>query len=530
MARNSTLSIVRISSLPEEIILRVFRLVIGAENCTFETEVDAGRLPRHSLAISQVCSRWRGIALGSQHLWSHVDLSPYFPLCRRLVSRAEVFASRAGAIPLDVHIIEQLPKTNYNDHEAADDLEEFFISLGSRVGSLEIDFASGFHDLYGGIISRCLEYCSPDKLTRFVLKFRTNTKKTSPGTCYSDDSSSQSDQDTDFGLEDEEDSNDSSSSFGNPVTRDAFLYTHDRPNPKLGSWALDITNSKLDDALFPVTVLKLDKIFPCWTSRAYHGLAELRLVGWDPARESMQLKEQQLVEILESSPALRTLHFGLEITPAANALPPVELKELEVLRVQVDSLKSQQAFLRLLSPGAKPLQMSVEHKSPGPVSPPSRVEDEFHKFIRRSNITKLFIDSRGDAKLYLSNFLQLLPNLCVLILRGITLEAIDPSLVLPVHSTNPRLHTLHFLFGQIHLDAFRWVCNANYLRLQRVTICRSAICTNGRAVPYMLDQYAHLLKLIFPRLEILEKTQDFDAFQIQEWDDVIDARFSTARS
>ncbi|CUA75220.1 hypothetical protein RSOLAG22IIIB_11572 [Rhizoctonia solani] len=508
VARNSSFSIVRISSLPDEIILRIFRLVIGVENSwLYPKYVHAGVGSLSALIIF------------GRILISHR---------KKLVSRAEIFASRAGTIPLNIHIIEQL-KNNYNDDEAAEELEEFFISLGSRVGSLEIDFASGFHDLYSGVISRCLEHCGPGQLTQFILKFRAKAEKSTSGDYSSDDSCCQSDADTDFGLEDEEDSNDSSSSFGNSVTRDAFLYTRDRLNPKSGSWGLDITNPQLDEVLSPVTVLKLDKIFPCWTSKAYHGLVELRLVAWDPARESIQVKEQQLVAILKASPALQTLHFGIEITPAAKTYPPVQLKELEALHVQVDSLKSQQTLLRLLSPGARPLQMSIDHKSPGAVSPPSR-GDEFHKLIRRSNIVKLFIDSRNDAKLHLPTFLALLPNLCVLVLRGITLDAISPSLTLPTRGTTPQLHSLHFLFGRIHLDAFRWVCDPKHLRLQRVSILQSTIDTSQRSAPYMLDQYAHLLKRIFPKLEILEGSDDFDAFQIKDWDDVMNARFATARA
>ncbi|KAG8681514.1 hypothetical protein FRC11_001025, partial [Ceratobasidium sp. 423] len=340
VARNSYSSIVPISSLPEEIILRIFHLVLGAEQSTFETEVDEGRLPQQSLATTQVCSRWRQIALGSQRLWSRVNLSSYDRLSRQLVSRGEIFASWAGDVPLDVYLIEQLPKSRIDGVVAYQDLSQFFTSVGSRVGSLTLTFTKQhFGGYFPDILQDCLTSCAPGKLTRFVLKLRTN---------HASHSWLASDSESDDGGESDD------------FSGDAFLL----PSGWNGlgdvggrrAYRVDLTSTQLDELLFPVTVLKLDKVFPYWTSKAYYGLVELRLVSWELEGNSIRIPEQHLVGILQSSPGLRTLQFGLEIIPNTVSCPPVLLEDLGELHLQADSRSSQLTFLRLLSPGTQPLR------------------------------------------------------------------------------------------------------------------------------------------------------------------------------
>ncbi|KAG8698416.1 hypothetical protein FRC11_014442, partial [Ceratobasidium sp. 423] len=494
VTRNVSSLIAPISSLPGEIMLRIFRLVFGAESYTFAAEVDVGRLPRQSLAISQVCSRWRQISLGSQHLWSQVDLSSSSQLSGQLVSRGVLFATRAGDIPLDIRLVEQLFTIDkYADYFQG--LHPFFVAVGSRVGSWELCFTKRY---FGGyvpdILNECLKHSAPGKLTRFILKFRANADSESDDDTVSEDSSDE-----------------------------AFLRPSDAK--RYDVYVVDLTDPQLEDLLFPVTVLKLDKIFPYWTSKAYHGLVELRLVSWERARDSIRIPEQHLAGILRSSPGLRILQFGLEITSTGVSQPPVSLRSLEELHLQVDGGQSQQTFLRLLLPGSNPMQVFIEYTlTKDDPRFPSSSEDEFQCFLRRSNIIQLYLDAH-HLRLHLPTFLQLLPDLEILILRHLTLDTVDSAPVLPSHGTltHPKLHTVHFLFGAIHLDGFRWMCDTYNSQLRQVTTYHSVIEIGQEPRPYG-SEYAHLLQAIFPTLEILGSYKS--AFQVEGWDDLTAVRYA----
>lgn len=479
-ANDSLFPIVPISSLPDEIMLRIFHLIRGMESYAFETEVDAERLPENSFAISQVCARWRRIALDSRRLWSRVDLSSSPVLYEKLLARGRILASRADGIALDIRIVEPFVQSWNDGDDISHSLYLFLASVGRCVGSLELAFSiewfnCGIHRM----LDYCFKKCIPGKLSELTVQFRQTIHRYGP-----------------FSLR---------SSSG-----DGFLYPRDQKivNDQGHQRPISLTNSELDDILSPVTVLKLDKVYPYWSSKAYHGLVELHLISWEHAPESIQITEQQLAEIFRSSPALKILHFGIEITPASVACPPVELGDLEELHIRVDSMRSQQAILRLLVPGSKPMQMYMEYRSSrADRKLPSSTTDEFQRFLGRSNVTQFHLDA-DYLLLRLPTLLQLLPNLEMLILRYVTLDTIDYSLALDGALGYQKLHTIHFHFGIIQLDAFRWLSDKNNLGLKRMTITGSVIRVAERVQPYPLKEYADVLQSIFPALNIIDSPED----------------------
>ncbi|CAE6499922.1 unnamed protein product [Rhizoctonia solani] len=497
VARNSSPLLVPISSLPDEIMLPIFQHILRTDNSDFDIEVNEGRLPQHSLAISQVCLRWRRIALDSRHLWSNINLSSSSLLSRKLMARGEIFASRASGIPLDIRIVEPLTESESDALGFHRLLDQFFVLIESTsIGSLELKFTVRyFGRRLNRVLGRCLEYCVPGKLTQLTLKF-------------------QSDRDH---LPD--------------VSNDRFLRPNDGKTMgnhvgQRASWSVSLSNPQLDDILSPVTVLKLDKVFPYWTSKAYHGLVELHLISWELATNSIQITEHQPGEIFRSSPALKILHFGIEITPAQTPYPPVQLEDLEELQLQVDGIQSQQAILRLLTPGLKPMQMHIEYEPPQDDEKlPSSTEDELQRFLGRSNITQLFLDSHS-LLLDMPAFIQLVPNLEILILRHLRVDAIDPATVLSMYGAPnyPKLHTIHFRFGRVQLDAFRWISDKRNLGLQRMTMAHSVIGDAERVKAYRLEQYTDILQGIFPKIEFINWPEE--EFLLEDRDELVEVRYT----
>lgn len=104
--QNSFLSV---SSLPPEILLRIFRL------CTLQH----GNNDDHWLAFSQVCTGWRRLALADPSLWTHLDLQR-----PRL---AKVMSERSKSLPVSVVIpskhFDLLPR---NDRIRSFELTSFY--------------------------------------------------------------------------------------------------------------------------------------------------------------------------------------------------------------------------------------------------------------------------------------------------------------------------------------------------------------------------------------------------------------------
>ncbi|KAH7332605.1 hypothetical protein B0J17DRAFT_632245 [Rhizoctonia solani] len=126
---------------------------------------------------------------------------------------------------------------------------------------------------------------------------------------------------------------------------------------------LDISGRYVERGFAPLKVLHLRGIFPVWSSTAYHGLVDLRLLS---TAEWSYIREAQLITILKSSPKLRILHFGLDIRSSAAGVTEeaeVNLQDLQVIRIFTTSPSypgkhlHPSTLLRLLAPGSKPLRL-----------------------------------------------------------------------------------------------------------------------------------------------------------------------------
>ncbi|KAG8727767.1 hypothetical protein FRC11_012492, partial [Ceratobasidium sp. 423] len=89
-----------------------------------------------------------------------------------------------------------------------------------------------------------------------------------------------------------------------------------------------MSTQHLEELLLPITILRLDSIYPHWTSKAFHGpgLVELRL---NPFNKSLVIHESQLVTILADSPQLHVLELGIHIDFADTPLAPTALHNLK---------------------------------------------------------------------------------------------------------------------------------------------------------------------------------------------------------
>jgi hypothetical protein len=376
-------------------------------------------------------------------------------------------------LPLEIRLVERIPKSNMYSFSTHQEFDSLFATIGERIGSLELAFTSDLFDgQLPGVMRNCLAYCTPGRLVRFSLKFRPVNMVESFSTTDSEHEDADDDELEHFGAE----------QFNS---------------------VFNVPDAQHEDLLSSVRILNLYRAFPWWTSRAYHGLVELRLVSWGPARDSAKIKEPQLVRILQSSPGLKLLHFGIEIAPSANPYPPVLLGHLEELKIQTGGRESQRILLRLLSPGTKPLEAFINYR-PMTENPGTSLEaeTEFYEFIGRSNITTLHLESTG-MDLHPPTFLQLMPHLRVLTLYHTTFGKINQPFVSPTQGTPvyPKLHAIHFNFGIVHLEGLRWLCDTQHL--QRATIYQSSIEVGPEPQSHRSVDYIRELKELCPVLEVL---------------------------
>ncbi|KAH7332600.1 hypothetical protein B0J17DRAFT_737092 [Rhizoctonia solani] len=124
---------------------------------------------------------------------------------------------------------------------------------------------------------------------------------------------------------------------------------------------VDITEELMENGFAALTKLHLCGLFPLWSSRAYHGLVDLRLLS-TPSRAAIQKKS--LMIILHSSPGLQILHFGLRIWSDFGEVTPVHLQDLHVIKIFPYNFGETKLcpgkLVRLLAPGSKQLRLSFE--------------------------------------------------------------------------------------------------------------------------------------------------------------------------
>ncbi|CEL54859.1 hypothetical protein RSOLAG1IB_07350 [Rhizoctonia solani AG-1 IB] len=341
ITRNYAFNTVPINRFPTEILGRIFQIARAIE-------------PRCIDQVARVCSRWRTIALGNPSLWSRIDLHP--SLCKSFypsLNRAQTHVSRSGKLSLDVHISASPEPDNSTEGYHEKPMIDLCALAAPRMGSLEIDLHDfRLNDLlnstYPAIASLFL-HCTPGLFTE-IATFCGH-----------------------YGF-----------------------FVSDREQTNAGMWAMRIPveYSHIEAVLATVTVLKLTGLYPSWTSRAYHGLVELRLTGSFGGQDS--IPEWQFINILKSSPGLRVLSTNINITTRIpeNLDVSVSLPELETLHVDSEALQEGKSchleLVRFLVPGPQPLDLTMQCASL-PLSESSLAQTK--AFLTRSNTTKLRLDS-----------------------------------------------------------------------------------------------------------------------------------------
>ncbi|CAE6493136.1 unnamed protein product [Rhizoctonia solani] len=350
--RNYSHSLAPINSLPLEILTRIFHLVrvwpCGLDHLSPRNKK---RYPNYPYYLTQVCSLWRRTAVSSHPLWCHIDLSSDESYYGHLIAQAETNVARSGRSPLELHITNGASGKFEWPHYAYEGLYEFVSHVSDRVESFELVVFGGFRGFHRSVFSRLLFSQNPT-LTKLVLN------------------SHQSHYDC-FIVAPEFDP-------GEELDDDITAFT------------LDLTTDQIESAFAPITVLHLRGIFPLWSSVAYSGLVDLRLTS---TNTWSKIQDVNLITILQSSPGLRILHFGLEIiclSTDGEQVPPVYLQDLQVIKIipnnGFSTALSPGSVLHLLAPGSKPLRLSFSSE----YVPDNLTTKDFENFLLRATVARFY--------------------------------------------------------------------------------------------------------------------------------------------
>ncbi|KAG8727536.1 hypothetical protein FRC11_012959 [Ceratobasidium sp. 423] len=214
---------------------------------------------------------------------------------------------------------------------------EFLDSVPAQVKSLEVHLSSRLQPRQKSALRYFLARCTPGVFTHFSMKY---------------------------------------GEYDNSI---CCIESTDNPQAP-GSVLVSIPSQQLEHLWLCTTTLRLDGIYPPWSSQAYHGLTELRLGGGMGSR----IPESSLVHILRSSPGLRFLYLRIDLDdplPLESLVEPVHLDELAELDIMgEDSPGHSDKILRWIAPGSKPLQFNF-------VGLPSSVAVPF---CACSNVTRFY--------------------------------------------------------------------------------------------------------------------------------------------
>ncbi|KAL5637805.1 hypothetical protein ACGC1H_002167 [Rhizoctonia solani] len=321
-SRNCAHTHATVNDIPSEVLAYIFHLVVRSQPCAKMDcrEVDKEVDPMYPAVLSRVCSRWRSIALSTPTLWTHIDISTSTLLNKQhLDCLTKLHLSHAGQLSLNVHIfnargyeISQLPHGRGIDSTILGSITW----LAGRTSSFNIDELSNVNPYrLSRILSNIFQDSTPGTLTCLTISM-------------------------------------SPINFHHAMR---FLKANDDPDSN--GWIMDLPKEQLESVLSRVSVLRLAGPYLTWTSRAYHGLVELRLVRREVINESV------LVGILHSSPGLRILQLNLQIDSLVSIdaqVTPVVLRDLEVLILWQITGTLLPSLLRWLAPGPKPLQFGFE--------------------------------------------------------------------------------------------------------------------------------------------------------------------------
>ncbi|KAG8688891.1 hypothetical protein FRC11_004564, partial [Ceratobasidium sp. 423] len=404
-ARNTS-AFAPVHKLPPEVLGYIFRLVVAGEPC-FEERRNGVVYSKYPGRLARVCSSWRRIATGLSDLWVHIDLSPHHFYNHGFLPRAEAYVARSGQLPLYVHVhgSEGLESWSLRDFRST----TFLASIVARIRTLDLDMNLKFAYIYGRILEECFRGCTPGLFSRLIIR-RACSSTTSPR----------------FLVSNEEKRNEA----------DSIIAT-----------SIKVPEQRLADVLLRCTSFYLDGLFFPWTSRAYQGLVELRLTC---PEQAVEIPTSQLTAILGSSPQLRILDFRIYIMDEDDSRsPPIEpviLAELESLTAGPEESEDFVAFLRLIAPGPKPLEVAFHFPYGEDILRPG-LEGYIREFFSRSNVRRLSV-SGMESCAGVPRLLQLAPNVRELVLEpGSWREEYKQKLAAPDRDLS--LNTL-YLFDSVY--------------------------------------------------------------------------------
>ncbi|KAH7345755.1 hypothetical protein B0J17DRAFT_641053 [Rhizoctonia solani] len=368
VVRNSSPSVVPISSLPPEILNHIFHIVLNnqpdpvdAMRAPFDVSIS---FPKHPETLSHVCFGWRQIALAAHDLWTRIDLVLHHPLGPRFLARAQAHVDRAGELPLEVYMVGSPQGRRHFLHSKPDEFEDFdFLAFGNTpMRAINVVSYRGLHDAHYSFIYYCIANCAQQTLKQLTIR-------------------------------------DASPSGGSRRFIESTDNQHDSKSVEI-----DLPENVLEGVWNSTSVLRLVGLYPYWTSQAYHQLVDLRLGSENSPFPS--ISEAQVLEMLKASPRLRIFHILLDVTdPLPDTTLTVQLHELESVKMNSVAVGGYETeILRFIIPSQKALQFSI-------IGQPTPAVEQF---LRRSNVTQLRMV--GWETYPPSNALRLCPNLQALVL------------------------------------------------------------------------------------------------------------------
>ncbi|KAH7335527.1 hypothetical protein B0J17DRAFT_670525 [Rhizoctonia solani] len=342
-SRNGSSNTTLVNTLPVEVLALILQLAAKSGPCKLDPwSPEYERLPDYPIQLTHVCAHWRQLIIGTPFFWSHIDVTPLLESRERLRERTQTFITRAGRSPLDIHIT------------------EFLAPLVPRMQSLDLDIQideeQEDYDPEPSARDFCSTNSTPGTLTQLSLEMETN-----------------------------------------------YIFLVAIENAQEGEHLpVEVSAQHLEEIWRHVSVLKLNGLFPFWTSSAYHGLVELSLVTGSEWRGA-HISEHHLAGIFSSSPRLRVVKLGLPIIPSESSCKATTLISLEALILYLKTTNELESIMRLIIPGQKPLRVTIPDITRDHSDEIFKTTTETAKFFARSNVIMLhFSDATNYFKILCS--------------------------------------------------------------------------------------------------------------------------------
>ncbi|KAL5637327.1 hypothetical protein ACGC1H_001089 [Rhizoctonia solani] len=348
-----------INKLPDEILAHVFRFAgaIRPQDSPSTRESSTKLFPQCPDSLAQTCARWRQVALTCSSLWTRIHLASHPTHFDSILDHAKLHVERAGHHSLELYIVDIRDVVDHDLASNIDDLEQFIASIAPRTNSLEI-VRSGLYtsEFEKKSLAGILRGCS-ESFTTLAVRSR-------------------------------------------DLYRPGYIKPLDNSN-KDWDMAVDLSPEQIERGLAHLIVLHASEISPTWSSTAYRGLVDLRLVpNYQSTLECPTINASEFIAILKASPRLRILHFGIHLC-FSHALSTdkvkVQLNDLEVLYLSAsenhspeDTGREIQYIIRHITPGKKPLRLTLGRARCWTLSSLKRMK----AFFTKSRIVK-FCAKRG---------------------------------------------------------------------------------------------------------------------------------------